>query len=60
MSHRSIRTQVKSLTRIYQARIDANVELLVWLREFDDGEQEIVEVLDIVGGLEEFDNVREV
>lgn len=44
--------------RKFQARIDANVELLVWIDEDADGEQEVDEVLEI-NKIHDFDNVRE-
>lgn len=47
------------LARLFQAIIDANVKLQVWLVENDEGECEIEEVLDILG-VEEFDNITEV
>jgi hypothetical protein len=42
----------------YMARVDAELELLVWVREDDEGEQEIEDILEI-NKIIDFDNVRE-
>ena len=42
----------------YQARVDANLELLVWIVEDEEGEQEIEEILEY-NKIHDFDNVRE-
>ncbi len=47
------------MNKRYKAKVDANVELLVWLSEDQDGEQEVEEVLELLGEVKEFDNVRE-
>lgn len=51
--------QARSLNKRFKAKIDANVELLVWLSEDQDGEQEVEEVLELISEVKEFDNVRE-
>lgn len=43
----------------YQAKIDAKVELLVWIYESDNGFQEVDEIIDVIGDVTDFDNVRE-
>lgn len=42
----------------YQAKIDATVVLQVWLNEYDDGELEVDEVLEIYEIID-IENVRE-
>lgn len=43
----------------YQAKIDAKVELLVWIYETDSGHKEVDEIIDVIGEVTNFDNVRE-
>lgn len=47
------------MARFYQAEIDAKVKLLVWIYEWNNGQQDIDEIIDVVGKVEEFENVRE-
>ena len=44
--------------RIYKAKVSATVELIVKVKEYSDGELEILEV-DEVDEIIDFDNVRE-
>lgn len=45
--------------RWYQAEIDAKVKLLVWIYESEDGHKEVDEILDVIGEVTDFENVRE-
>ncbi len=47
------------MTRVYQAKIDAKVELLVWINEWTDGHKEVEEIIDVIGEVTDFENVRE-
>ena len=49
------------MSRVFQAKIDAKVELLVWIREDKFGFQEVEEIIDVIGNVDvdDFENVRE-
>jgi hypothetical protein len=49
----------KSMSKVFQAKIDAKVELLVWIREDKFGFQEVEEIIDVIGDVDDFENVRE-
>lgn len=46
-------------TRRFKARVDVSCELLVWVFEDEDGEQEIEDVLELINFSNDFDILRE-